>query len=64
MLTMRLKTRRQKFVFITVALVAFGVASLMTATLALVPTTVGEAKAPDPKTFTGAVVQVYGAEVF
>ncbi len=50
--------------FTTVALVAFGVASLMTATFALVPTTVGEAIAPDPKTFTEAVVQVYGADVW
>jgi len=50
--------------FTTVALVAFGVASLMAATLALAPTTVGEAKAPNPRTFSDAVVQVYGADVW
>ena len=48
----------------TVVLVAVVMASLVTATIALVPTTVGEAKAPDPRTFNEAVVQVYGADVW
>ncbi len=45
-------------------MVGIGSVSTWAISRALIPTPVGEAKAPDPHAFSSAVVQVYGADVW
>lgn len=56
--------RIARFVVTLAALLLFVGASLWATSMALEPEGIGEARAPDPATYTEAVVQVYGADVW
>jgi hypothetical protein len=54
----------KRFIVFTLAVLSIGFVTLTTVSWALEPRTVGIPRAPDPREYKDAVVQVYGADVW